>query len=141
MDKKLEIRIKEARQAAKFGKVLEMSVCPPGVEHFTPRPITFEIPGHNGKRYVVSMQRNEAAGAIFLSCENGTPCPGNSKHTICYHCFSALIIATNLANKQIFFCETEQDAETLHNLTGRHPLLIVSNQGQGKLFIVIGDRK
>lgn len=103
------------------------------------RPISLRVPGSEGKIYFVNLGRKDG---FRVSCKHhGQDCPGNSRHTICYHSQAAILAAAKEAHGKVSWCETEQDAKRLTNLNGGQIVPVYSLQGKGQAWIVYAKKE
>ena len=75
------------------------------------RPCLFLIPGHEGRRYEVSIVRNN--GAIHTYCrrdsDRASDCPGSLYNT-CYHSIAAVMKAARVVGLKTAVCRDEASA-------------------------------
>ena len=101
------VNIQSARNVSEFVHVL--------ARDDQNRPTRLLVPGHKGKQYVVTLNRN---GGLKATCKRKflgsgeyytSYCQGN-QHGVCYHALAACITTASEQGKQLSWCETEQDA-------------------------------
>lgn len=73
------------------------------------RPISLLIPGHEGRKYEVTLLRDEkdSKNCVRFSCkqagDKGEPCKGCQHSTICYHVLAALLVTVkNIGHLEFF---------------------------------------
>jgi len=96
------------------------------------------VPGHDGHRYVVYIERNGSIGVRCLRQDVRAECKGNSNGHICYHALAALEVAAEDQGMTVAWCESEQAAKNLANLGGK-VFCVKSLQGSGEAWGVVKD--
>lgn len=102
----------------------------------------YRVPGHNRRVYFVKVSpdwENENGLTVHVTCRRVVKgrrieCPGNSKHTICYHALAAVLFHFKDDSPRI--CESVDDAERLARIKGR-VIRIESTQGSGLTGVVV----
>ena len=104
------MNIQSARNVVEFVQVLKTDS--------EGRPYLFLVPGHQGRRYQVELERN---GGLRATCKDitkkGQSCDGNL-HAVCYHVLASCLIAAEVQGKELSWCESETDAERLARVGG-----------------------
>lgn len=106
------MNIQSARKVAEFVQVLKSDD--------EDRPYLFLVPGHQGRRYQVELERNGGLRAhcrCMTSAPPGQYCKGNF-HTVCYHIGAACLVAAETQGKVLSWCDNEDDAERLARVGG-----------------------
>jgi len=84
------------------------------------RPTHLLVPGHEGRKYSVTLKRNGGLSAHCFQIVSSTSasCKGSS-HCICYHVLAACIVSASEQGKELSWCESQADAERLSNIEGK----------------------
>lgn len=106
------MNVQSARNAREFVQVLKSDD--------EGRPYLFLVPGHQGRRYQVELERNGGLRA-HCRCMTGAPpgqyCKGNF-YTVCYHILAACLVAAEAQGKELSWCDSEANAERLARTGG-----------------------
>jgi hypothetical protein len=96
------------------------------------RPTRFLVPGHKGRQYEVSFDRNGGlqAWCFRIDDESGDPCKGNA-HCTCYHVLASCLVAAEKQGKELSWCESQADAERLARIEGK--VFTVKSAQSGKV--------
>ena len=91
------------------------------------------VPGHGGRQYTVSLERE--AGTIRVQCvqaNDQTPCKGNH-HSLCYHALGSVLYAIRTQGLTAQVYGTREEAEG-----GGAVIRVASSQGPGEAFLSVG---
>jgi hypothetical protein len=97
------------------------------------RASAIDVPGHEGRRYMVLIKRN---GHVEVECLQDTPlgdvpCQGGLR-SFCFHSYAALEIAAREAGRQVVWCKDEPAAKRLSRVGGN--VLKVVGKRSGKVI-------
>lgn len=106
------------------------------------RPFRFHVPGHTGRHYEVSFERNDHLGAYChrQDDDSGNACHGNS-HAICYHVLASCLVAAESQGKVLSWCNGEADAERLARTGGEVFSVKSAQSGTSAWGVVRGEAK
>jgi len=100
------------------------------------RVTSVEVPGHEGRRYIVDILRRD--GKIVTFCRrnpSGRECEG-SKYSTCYHSVAAVMLAAQKTGLKTAVCETEEDARRASNLHRGKITKVETRPSGGEWYLV-----